>query len=76
MRSRPPLLRNVDDSYDAACDAAEEAERALASHLREIKGRIGCNVTYTSLNKESHVYEVGRPPVRLRMALTLPCDPS
>lgn len=54
-----PSGRGADAAYDAACDAADAAEAALADYLAEVRAALKCReVAFVSQNKESHVLEV------------------
>lgn len=59
-----PHFQGVDAAYDRACEGVEAVEQSLQQHLvdtrRELGG--GNNITFVSLMKDSHLFEVSCCP--------------
>jgi hypothetical protein len=53
--------QGVDSAYDGARALVGSAEAALAAYLKELRAQMGAGseVAYCSLNKDSHLVEVG-----------------
>jgi hypothetical protein len=51
----------VDAAYDEATSQVGSCEKDLAAYLKEVREQLGAGkeVTYCSLNKDSHLIEVG-----------------
>eukprot|EP00877_Chromochloris_zofingiensis_P003836 jgi/Chrzof1/13453/Cz07g33220.t1 len=51
--------KGADEGFDAACEAVQAAEQALQEYLQHIRKQFRCrDISYITLNKESHVLEV------------------
>ena len=51
----------MDAAYDEATSQVGSCEKDLAAYLKEVREQLGAGkeVTYCSLNKDSHLIEVG-----------------
>ena len=54
------LEQGVDEAFDAAKAAIQGADRRLKEYLKEVRSTLGAGkeVTYVTVNKESHLIEV------------------
>ena len=57
----------MDEQFDAAEAAVQQAEADLHRHLKEVRRRIGggSEICFVSVNKDSHLIEVRSATLRL-----------
>jgi hypothetical protein len=51
-------VQGISDEFDEAEAAVLKADKELGAYLRSMQKRIGANVQYVQLHKETHVLEV------------------
>jgi hypothetical protein len=68
----------VDAAYDEATSQVGSCEKDLAAYLKEVREQLGAGkeVTYCSLNKDSHLIEVGGRAVYTGGVHMLACGSS